>query len=99
MLAVLSKIQGQGKVVKACNDVYEGGYKDGMKHGQGRHAYPSGNVYEGGYSKGKKHGHGMYTCASGCIHISDWTHRKSARKGEVEKENELKCFDDISHFF
>jgi len=94
-----NKIQGQGKVVNACNDVYEGGYKDGMKHGQGRHAYPSGDVYEGGYSKGKKHGHGMHKCACGCIHIGDWTHGKIVRIGEVEKENGLKCFDDILQFF
>lgn len=40
---------------------YEGGYKDGLKHGYGRMKYPNGDLYEGEWVENKMHGEGTYT--------------------------------------
>ena len=49
---------GKGKAEYPNGDIYEGDFKDGLKHGEGRYTWVNGDVYEGAYSKDKKQGIG-----------------------------------------
>ncbi len=39
--------------------MYDGQYKDNIKHGKGRFSYADGKVYEGDFVANKKHGNGV----------------------------------------
>jgi hypothetical protein len=39
---------------------YDGGWKDGMRHGKGEMTFADGNLYDGHWQKDKWHGRGMY---------------------------------------
>ena len=44
---------------------YEGGHKDGKRHGQGSYIWSGGNKYEGEYKDGKIDGKGTQTFSDG----------------------------------
>lgn len=55
-------------------EIYQGEWKEGIRHGQGRRHYPDGSIYEGGWERDKKHGparmllpHGTIVCFA-CPH-------------------------------
>ena len=56
-----NKGNGQGTHTYDDGGVYEGEWKDGLRHGQGTHTYANGNVYEGEWKAGKRNGYGAYT--------------------------------------
>ena len=71
---------GQGTLILASGDKYEGEFKDDRMHGKGTYTFGpnskwAGDQYEGGYKDGKQHGQGTLTFGS-----------SSERAGEQVKE-------------
>ena len=62
-------------------NVYEGGYRDGKKHGRGVQTWADGTRYEGDYVDGKKHGRGVYTWADGTRYEGDYVDGKKHGRG------------------
>uniref|UniRef100_A0A0G4GW41 C2 domain-containing protein n=1 Tax=Chromera velia CCMP2878 TaxID=1169474 RepID=A0A0G4GW41_9ALVE len=56
---------GHGKYTLADGDVYEGQYKEGVKHGWGKCTFADGTFTEGGWKDGKGHGYQTQTFANG----------------------------------
>ncbi|MBF0171998.1 MAG: SUMF1/EgtB/PvdO family nonheme iron enzyme [Magnetococcales bacterium] len=54
---------GESRGAKAYEDGvhYEGGFKDGKRHGRGIQTWPDGARYEGEYQNDKRHGQGVFT--------------------------------------
>ena len=44
---------------------YEGGYKEGMKHGHGKYIWNDGSMYEGDWYENKINGRGIYVWPDG----------------------------------
>ncbi len=52
-------MQGKGKLIWPCGDIYEGDFKDNMINGEGVYTMAEGQgYYKGQYKEGKKHGTG-----------------------------------------
>lgn len=55
---------------------YEGGYRDGKRHGYGVYTFASGDRYEGEWRDGEEHGRGTYTLPNGsagtCEYRDGW---------------------------
>ncbi|XP_047232309.1 radial spoke head 1 homolog isoform X3 [Girardinichthys multiradiatus] len=52
---------GVGKALLPNGDTYQGGYKNGKRHGhQGTYCFKNGARYDGEYSQNKKHGQGTF---------------------------------------
>ncbi len=56
---------GQGKMIYANGDVYEGSWLNGIKQGKGKMIDADGDVYEGDWVNGKHHGHGFFGFSDG----------------------------------
>ena len=52
---------GQGAYTRADGDIYQGGFKNGLKDGQGTYTWADGAIYQGGFKNGKADGHGTKT--------------------------------------
>ena len=63
---------GQGRMVYASGDVYEGGWKAGVKEGHGTCRYASGNVYEGEFKADVFEGHGTLRFADGNVYEGEF---------------------------
>ena len=50
-------------------DIYEGGFKDGLKHGKGTLTTRNNRSYEGDWKNDKPHGFGINTFPLSLIHI------------------------------
>ena len=57
-------------------DIYEGGFKDGKRHGEGKITWPDGSTYEGGWVNGEKHGTGTYTWPDGSKYVGGFKNGK-----------------------
>eukprot|EP00964_Phaeocystis_antarctica_P076509 scaffold47308_cov61-Phaeocystis_antarctica.AAC.6 len=73
--------EGQGTMVFASGDMYEGQWLAGEKHGQGKDTYAVGNMYEGEWVEGKQHGHGKYTFAIGDMYEGEYVEGKRQGPG------------------
>ena len=51
---------GVGKYTFASGDVFDGSYKDGLRHGGGNMTYADGSRDDGAWYEGKKSGAGTY---------------------------------------
>ena len=61
-----NKQEGQGVQVRALDGrLYEGYFKDGLKHGRGRYIFADKTMYEGQWENGKKHGYGVFKWPNG----------------------------------
>lgn len=60
---------------------YDGGYKDGLRHGIGRMTYPNGDVYHGAWEAGTPNGQGTYYYASGDLYSGQWKAGKKEGRG------------------
>ena len=49
---------GQGTLYYPDGKRFEGGWRDGKKHGRGHYTFPDGNSYVIIYQEGQKHGNG-----------------------------------------
>lgn len=64
---------GQGKVIYANGDQYEGNFVDGYRQGHGKYTWENGAVYVGNYESGKKSGFGILEFAdSDQMYIGEW---------------------------
>ena len=60
-------------VVAATGDVYEGDWKDNLRHGSGTFTCAAdGKIYEGEFADGLKHGRGTLTLPSGDAITGNW---------------------------
>lgn len=74
------KQEGKGKLTFVSGNVYEGDFKDGLKHGKGVFI-GKGKKYEGEYVEGKKHGYGEYTDTDGSIYKGNYSKNNKSGKG------------------
>ena len=63
---------GQGRMVYACGDVYEGEWKAGVREGHGTFLYATGHMYEGEWKADVFEGHGTYRYASGDVYEGEF---------------------------
>ena len=77
---------GTGKVWYT-NATYEGGWKNGKKHGKGTWKLSDGSGYEGGWKHGKRHGKGVMTYANGDIYDGQWKNGARDGKGTLKYHN------------
>ena len=74
------KATGEGRAVWKTargEDSYEGGYRQGRKHGQGTAVWLGGRTYSGEWRNGKRHGEGTERSADGSRYEGRW---KDGRK-------------------
>ena len=80
--------EGRGKYTLENGDVFEGGMKDGKKHGEScKFKYASGTVYEGAYKDGKKNGKGCLRITSGGGYEGDFKDDMMSGKGKYRYTN------------
>ena len=98
------KKDGQGKMTYANGDVYEGGWRNGLRHDQGKMTYDNGgvyakdgDVYEGAWQDGLRHGRGTSRYANGNVYEGEYRDDKKhgrgtfrSASGEVVFEGEYK---------
>ncbi len=64
---------GYGMGVFDSKGIYEGQWKNGLRHGKGKYTWLSnGDIYEGEFYEGKRQGYGKYVFASGERYEGDW---------------------------
>ena len=68
------------------DEVYEGNWVDGEKHGEGRYVAPNGTVYEGSFIHGERHGEGRLVGILG-TYQGDWEHNEFHGKGKMTMAN------------
>jgi len=61
--------------------IYEGGWKDGKKHGSGMMVYPDSSNYHGIFEEDQKHGRGKEVLANGDIYEGEYMHDKKHGRG------------------
>ncbi|MCB1316170.1 MAG: hypothetical protein KDK27_09465 [Leptospiraceae bacterium] len=71
---------GTGTYRYETDDVYEGGFQNGLRHGEGTFTYANGDVYRGMYSEGMRNGRGVYTFANGDKY--DGSFKNGVREGD-----------------
>jgi hypothetical protein len=64
---------GHHRVEYKNGDIYEGSFKNGMRHGAGTYQFVDGDCYEGAWHNGRKHGHGTYTWKDGSKYVGSWS--------------------------
>lgn len=72
---------GEETVVTA---VYEGEYKDGLKHGRGKMTFPGGDKFDGFFANNSMEGEGTYTYTSGDIYSGSFVGGKKEGEGRYE---------------
>lgn len=73
---------GKGKYTWASGAIYDGWYKDNLKHGKGKYVTKKGVTYEGVFNNGLKEGKGKYTYEDGTIFTGTWKKGKRFGKGK-----------------
>ena len=68
----LDNFQGQFIYKWSNGDIYEGNYKDDLKHGYGKFYWAGGNIYQGNYKDDLKHGYGKVTFSNGDVYVGNW---------------------------
>ena len=51
---------GEGELILATGNKYNGAFKDGVKEGFGVHTFQDGSIYEGDWKAGVACGHGVF---------------------------------------
>ena len=64
--------QGKFIVKWVHGDIYEGNFKDELKHGYGKLYWSGGNIYQGNWKDDVKYGYGKYTWAHGDVYEGNW---------------------------
>ena len=62
-------------------DVYDGEWKDGMRHGKGRMTYSDGDIYDGEWMEDKGHGQCTYIRHDGHKYVGGWGENGSCGQG------------------
>ena len=63
-------------------DIYEGGFKDGLKHGKGILTTRNNRSYEGDWENDKPHGFGINTFPNGKIYTGNFDKGKPVGDGQ-----------------
>ncbi len=63
-------------------DVYEGGFKDGLKHGKGKLVTRNNRSYVGDWERDKPHGFGINTFPNGKIYSGNFSKGKPVGDGQ-----------------
>ena len=77
---------GEGRAVWTTargEEIYEGQYRDGSRHGQGTAAWPDGRRYDGAWQDGKQHGKGAFISADGTRYEGEWQDGKMPDQGVI----------------
>lgn len=74
-------LYGNGAYKYADGGVYDGNWKNGMRHGNGTYKWASGSVYHGDWKGGKQHGKGTHKWTCGDVYEGDWKDGKRNGKG------------------
>ena len=72
---------GKGCVFYNNGRLYEGEFKDDMKHGKGFELYPDSSFYEGDFAGGQKAGRGRFLWNNGEIYDGEWQQGKKHGSG------------------
>lgn len=96
LVTLLGARSGNGKAAFTNNDVYEGAFQDGLRHGFGKYTYAAAPpadedaaeeeqkpvaVYEGAWIKGEKFGIGTMTYSDGGKYQGSWANGKRSGIG------------------
>eukprot|EP01084_Bolivina_argentea_P283306 485148_1 len=79
---VENALKGGKKITFGDGNVYEGEWKNNMKHGQGKCVYKNGDVYVGSWKNDKKDGNGKLVYHNGRIVEGEW--KNDAANGFVK---------------
>lgn len=77
----LEKRNGKGLTKFQNRDIYEGDYKNGLKHGKGIYKFVNGDLNEGGWQSNVRQGLGTYMFAAGGVYQGSWSDNKMHGKG------------------
>ena len=81
--------------------IYEGEYKDDLRHGKGRFLWANGESYEGDYLNDERTGKGVYNWPDGSFYEGDFLAGKRHGFGTYKSSNgtiyEGEWFDDLQH--
>jgi hypothetical protein len=64
---ILHYIEGEGMMMYAIGDVFEGTWENYPRKCQGKITYANGDIYEGGWTNGRREGQGKMTYANGDV--------------------------------
>lgn len=76
-------------------DVYEGDFRNGVKHGKGTYTFGDGRKYVGDYKDGKEDGQGTITLPNGDKYVGDFVEGNSCGKGVFTWANGDKYVGDF----
>ena len=74
---------GSGKYTFESGACYDGGYKDGLRHGSGVMTYPDGSKFDGAWFDGQKSGAGTFKYANGDTYQGMWDEDKKHGEGTM----------------
>lgn len=81
--------------------IYEGGYKEDLRHGKGRFLWANGESYEGDYLNDERTGKGVYNWPDGSFYEGSFLAGKRHGLGTYKSVNgtiyEGEWFDDLQH--
>ena len=84
---------GNGTAVYPHNGgIYEGGWKDGMRHGVGVQNWQDGTSYDGEFEEDRREGKGTYIWKNGERYEGDWLDGKRHGKGAFYDKNKKLVF-------
>lgn len=66
-----SSTYGKGVPLRS-RSMYEGEFREGLRHGKGIYVLPDGSVYEGGWANGSMNGRGVFRWTDGSVYDGDW---------------------------
>lgn len=66
------KANGYGWGIFETRGIYQGYWKNNLRHGKGKHTWKNGDVYEGDFFNGHKNGQGIYYFSDGSKFVGNW---------------------------
>ena len=85
--------EGYGKVTTKEGDIYEGMFKNGLKHGTGVEKFIEGGAYIGNYRDGLPDGHGKLKDKDGTVYIGQFKAGKKHGVGTWALDVDAKSHD------
>lgn len=81
------KAEGYGVGVFESGSVYEGNWRNNMRHGKGVYTWADNERYEGDFKDDKRHGKGRYFWNNGEIYEGEWADDKRHGAGVIYRKN------------
>jgi hypothetical protein len=89
------KASGIGIGIVEKKGIYEGEWKDNLRHGKGKYTWANGDVYEGDFLEGKRSGYGRYLFVSGEKYEGEWKNDLREGKGVIYSKDGKVLLDGI----